>query len=229
MVVTGSMGKAARITSLLLAGWLFATLLPPSARATELKPETVLAFDRYIQLVEARMGDDLLGGNFLYIDHFPAETRRPIDAQIRRGELYIEYLPALENGLPFRVPSGLIHHWIGITFLPGASYSKTLAILLDFDTQAEIYKPDVRQSKLLETHGNRSKIFLQYFRKSLVTAVLNANFDSEYFPLGDSRGEIRSYSTRIAEVQNFGDPDEKELPVGNDHGYLWRVNSYWRL
>ena len=26
-----------------------------------------------------------------------------------------------------------------------------------------------------------------------------------------------------------GQPDERELPVGHDGGYLWRLNSYWRL
>jgi hypothetical protein len=37
-----------------------------------------------------------------------------------------------------------------------------------------------------------------------------------------------SYSTRIAQVENAGQPDERELPLGKDGGYLWRLNSYWR-
>jgi hypothetical protein len=224
-----SFGEAARISALLAAACLPASLFVRPACATELKPETISAFDHYIQLVEARMGDDLRDGNFLYIDQLPADRRAKIFAQIRGGEPYIEPVPVLENGNPFNTPAGLIHHWIGISFIPGATYSQTLAVLLDFDKQAAIYKPDVRQSRLLETHGNRSKVFLQYYRKSLVTAVLDANFDAEYLPLGDTRGEIRSNSTRIAEVQNFGQPNEKELPVGRDHGYLWRLNSYWRI
>jgi hypothetical protein len=39
----------------------------------------------------------------------------------------------------------------------------------------------------------------------------------------------QSYSTRIAEVENPDKPDEHELPVGNDHGYLWRLDNYWRI
>jgi hypothetical protein len=38
-----------------------------------------------------------------------------------------------------------------------------------------------------------------------------------------------SYSTRIAEVKNPDRPNERELPVGDDHGYLWRLRSYWRV
>jgi len=39
----------------------------------------------------------------------------------------------------------------------------------------------------------------------------------------------KSCSTRIAEVEDAGKPDEHELPVGNDHGYVWRLYSYWRI
>jgi hypothetical protein len=30
-------------------------------------------------------------------------------------------------------------------------------------------------------------------------------------------------------VENAGQQDEHELPVGNDHGYVWRLYSYWRI
>src|SRR5205085_2467415 len=42
-------------------------------------------------------------------------------------------------------------------------------------------------------------------------------------------GYRRSISTRIAEVENADKPDGPEKPVGNDDGYLWRLNSYWRF
>jgi len=38
-----------------------------------------------------------------------------------------------------------------------------------------------------------------------------------------------SYSTRIAQVKDSAHPDGAELPVGNDSGYLWRLNTYWRF
>ena len=33
----------------------------------------------------------------------------------------------------------------------------------------------------------------------------------------------------FAEVEDAGTPQEHELPVGHDSGYLWRLNTYWRL
>jgi hypothetical protein len=39
----------------------------------------------------------------------------------------------------------------------------------------------------------------------------------------------RSYSTRIQEVDDPGTPEERLLPAGDDHGFLWRLYSYWRF
>ena len=43
------------------------------------------------------------------------------------------------------------------------------------------------------------------------------------------RASSRSFTTKIAEVENAGTRSEKELPLGVDGGYLWRLNSYWRF
>jgi hypothetical protein len=38
-----------------------------------------------------------------------------------------------------------------------------------------------------------------------------------------------SRSTRIAEVKNPKKSYEVEAPVGDDAGFLWRLNAYWRF
>jgi len=45
---------------------------------------------------------------------------------------------------------------------------------------------------------------------------------------GPGRASSRSFTTKIAEIDNAGTPSEKEEPIGNDSGFLWRLNSYWR-
>jgi hypothetical protein len=30
-------------------------------------------------------------------------------------------------------------------------------------------------------------------------------------------------------VQDAGETSESEMPPGHDHGFLWRLNSYWRF
>jgi hypothetical protein len=43
------------------------------------------------------------------------------------------------------------------------------------------------------------------------------------------RARSRVYSTRIAQVEDPDTSEERELPVGNDGGYLWRLYTYWRF
>jgi hypothetical protein len=50
-----------------------------------------------------------------------------------------------------------------------------------------------------------------------------------YFRVDERRAHSRSYSKRIAEVENPDLSKEWERPVGNDRGFLWRLYSYWRL
>ena len=46
---------------------------------------------------------------------------------------------------------------------------------------------------------------------------------------GSERASSRSFTTRIAEIEDAGEATESEKPVGDDRGFLWRLNSYWRF
>jgi hypothetical protein len=200
-----------------------------STCAAQLKPETAAAFERYVRVTEARMEDEARDNRFLTIDRLPDLQRQEIYGQLQRGQIYIEELRTQEDHRPIRVPSGLIHHWVGVIFIPKATLAETLAVLNDYENEPEIYKPAIRRAKLIEQNGNQSKVYQQLFNKSIITVVLNGYFDVIETPIGPTRSESASRSTRIAEVVNPGDPDEHERPEGNDHGYMWRLNSYWRL
>ena len=212
-----------------VAAWAIAGLLAKPAYAAELRSDTVAAFDRYIRASEARMARDLSEDRFLVLDHLPNGPRQELYAQLRQGRIYIEQVHTKEDGKSIQVPGGLIHHWVGVMFIHDATVAQTLEVLQDYDNHRNTYKPDVRNSKLLERNGGEFKVYLQLYRKSLVTVVVNANLDIQYTLLDASRAMSKSHSTRIAEVENVGKSDEHELPVGNDHGYIWRLSSYWRI
>jgi len=192
------------------------------ARAVDLKPETVQAFDRYISGAEARLDDNLRpGGKFLWVD----EQQQRVD-QVRQGQLEIGNRSGRE---PLAVPGGLIHDWIGAVFVPAVTLAKTLALIQDYDHNHDNYKPEVLASRLVSRNGNDFKVYLRLMKREIVTVILDTDYDVRYFPLDGGRCHSRAYSTRIAEVENAGKRDERLLPPGRDDGYLWRLYSYWRF
>ena len=213
---------------MLLYGMLVCLAARP-VEAAELKQETSAAFDRYIGASEGRIKSELRNGPFLFIDELPETRRVEAYAQLREGKVLLKQVSTKEEGHPIEVPHGLIHDWIGVLFIPNASLAQTLAVVQNYDNHQNIYKPEVRHSKLLQRNGDNFKVFVQLYKKSLVTVVINADFDISYERFGANRAVSRSYSTRLAEVQNAGQADEHELPVDDAHGYLWRLYSYWRF
>jgi hypothetical protein len=209
----------------------FAVVLIASCvgQTAELKPETNAAFDRYVELSERRMQTEVQSGPFFWADVLPVRQRQEVCARLNRGEVVTQKLETLDRGALMPVPGGLIHHWMGVVFIPGVSLKQTLTLLQNYDEQWRIYAPRVVRSKLLQHNGDNFKIFLRLSDKKIVTVVLDTEYDVHYFWLDKARAYSQSYSTRVQEVENSGQPDEHDKPVGQDNGYLWRINSYWRF
>jgi hypothetical protein len=138
-------------------------------------------------------------------------------------------LETLDAGRKIDVSGGLIHHWVGTTFIPGATVDQVIALMQGYDRYQDVYSPNVRRSRLVHRDGDRFNVSLQLFMKKVISVVLNTENDVLYRRLSNTRAFVRGYSTRIAEVSNAGESGESELPVGHDGGYLWRFNNYCSL
>jgi hypothetical protein len=128
-----------------------------------------------------------------------------------------------------KVPDGLIHDWIGAVLIPGSTIEDTLALIQDYDNHKKIYKPEVMASRLISHHGDDFQIYLRLLKKKIITVVLDTDHEVHYVSLDRSRWMCRTYTTRIAEVEDAGSPKEKVLPPDTGHGFLWRLYSYWRF
>jgi len=215
----------------ILLGLLTLALLSPGVMGAELKPATLAAFERYVKATEARIESELKRpGAFLYVDGLPEPRRTAARTALQRGEVFIERLSTRDqSGREIPVPDGLIHHWIGAVFIPGATLSQALALVQNYDKHQNIYKPEVLRSKLVSHNGNDFKIYYRLRKKKVLTVTLNSEHDVHYFPVDATHCHSFSYSTRIQEVANADEPTEYEKPVGQDGGFLWRMYSYWRF
>lgn len=208
--------------------WACATLFVLSGGVTlaavELQTRTVAAFDRYVRVTE----EQLKAGPFLRVDGLPAVRRDEALALMRRGELAIDAPKTLDGNREIDVPGGMIHHWVGTAFVRGATIDQTLKILQDYDNHERIYAPVVAKSKFLSRDGDRFRFFLRFSMTKVITVVVNSEHEANFIKVSD-RAEGWIHSTRMSEVEKPNTPDEREKPVGNDGGYMWRLNTYWRL
>jgi putative flippase GtrA len=126
------------------------------------------------------------------------------------------------------IPGGKIHHWIGAVFVPGARLEEVIGRLRrNAGSEADAYD-DVLASKLLSANGDRVAVFMKLRRESIITVTYNTEHDVEYRRLGGARAASRSVATRIAELASAGTAREREKAPGDDNGFLWRLNAYWR-
>src|SRR5262249_27548965 len=129
----------------------------------KLKAETESAFERYVRLTEERNAEGLKRGTpFLWIDESPEKERAPAYETLRGGKTKIEHRKTLDAGGEIRCPSGLIHHWEAIAFIPGATVDDVLRVLEDYDHHSEYYQPDVERSKTLQHEGDHYQAFLRF-------------------------------------------------------------------
>ena len=224
-----------RIIAFLLAALALQQMSAPVAQAGEpalpkLKTETQGAFERYLKLAEARNEGELRRGtHLLWVDGLPEEQRAEAYAALKRGEVRMQKLEILDSGKSIPCPGGMIHHWTGVVFIPGAKLEDVLGVLEDYDRHSVYYAPDVEQSKLESREGDHFRVFLRFRRHKVITVVLNTEHEVQYFHDAPRKAHSRSSAVRIAEVVNAGKSDEREKTPGNDDGFMWRMETWWRM
>jgi hypothetical protein len=199
--------------------------------SAELKPATIAAFDRYVSAAGARMTVELdaAANRFLWLSTQPETVQRDGFERLQRGELLVERLTATDHGRPIEIPGGLVHHWVGLAFLPGVTLERTIALLQDYDHHASIYTPRITRSTLRSHAGDVFQFHLRFLMQKGIAVVVDTENIARFVRLDANRAASSIVATRIAEVDNPGTPAEREKPSGNDSGYLWRLNTYWHF
>jgi hypothetical protein len=187
------------------------------AGAGDLKPATVEAFDKYIRQTEQRLSERK---TFLWVDESADRNRR-----VREGAVVVEPTGAKPV---IDVTGGLIHDWVGAVFIPGVSLAATLDHVRDYD-HARTHHHEVIDSHIVSHSGNDYRVYMRLLKKKVITVVLNTEHDIHYFPIDATHWRSQSKTTKIAEVEDPGKPDEHELPPGTGHGFLWNLDTYWRF
>jgi ABC-type transporter Mla MlaB component len=196
---------------------------PMRSHAATLKPETTAAWDKYVASVEQDQQTRVNpGAHFLRVFEDPKQLEA-----VRRGEIVAMPAP---GGSPRRVSGGLIHHWVGMMFLPGIKLDEALNVSSDIKHYKAIFHPYVVDSKLTSHHGNEDQFVLRLMNKTL---FLKLALDAEYVSRGCRIGERRYYSVsttkHVEEIEKYEQPEEHRNPEGEGLGYIWKMFSISRM
>jgi hypothetical protein len=208
----------------------FGLVMALGVSAADLRTQTVAAFDRYVAETE-RQRERALASDapFLWVEAQPAVDRPISLEQLRSGALVIQRMTTAREGETIEVPDGMIHHWLGAVFGPGASLDQAVGLLQNYDRHAAIYAPAVTRSKILARDGDSYRVLLRFFMKKVITVVVDGEHRARFTRLDAGRATSRIVSTRLNEVEDPETPQERLKAEGRDGGYLWRINSYWRF
>ena len=95
------------------------------------------------------------------------------------------------------MPNGLIHHWIGTSFIRGATLDRALALLQDYDHHSELYAPMVTRSKLLKRTADHFVSFLRFRQKKVITVVVNTENEARFSRPAADRADGQPFDVAV--------------------------------
>jgi hypothetical protein len=195
----------------------------PQLAVADPSPAAVAGFNTYIAQLESRLARQ----------HGSApDSLAPFDAaRVHGGEVVVEQITPAAGAT---LPGAMLHHWRGTAFVPGAQAVDLERLLRDYSRYPQVYAPQVITARVLSQDGNHFQTMLRLSQKHVITVVLDSNYDIQFFPAAaapdpnsGAHGYNISHSTRIAEIADPGKATEHALDSDHEHGFLWRLNTYW--
>jgi putative flippase GtrA len=179
-----------------------------------------LAADRWVFSGRAAA----IGATLVIVQPLPAAAAEPTRVAVAAWNRYVAAteaaLPQHERDVPLAEPQGrtidadgaTIHEWRGSILVRGVTVHQVVDALIN----AGVKQEDVADSRLLERNGDSMRIYLKLVRRAIVTVTYDSEHDVQYIRRSPTFATSRSVATRLTETG------------GDDRGFLWRLNSYWR-
>ena len=112
------------------------------------------------------------------------------------------------------LPGAMLHHWRGTAFAPAAKAAEFERLLRDVSSYPRIFAPEVVEAQIQNADGDRLDTRMRVRQRHGITVVLDTEYEVTFGRLDAGHRYSASRSTRIEEL-------------GEDHGFLWRLNTWW--
>jgi len=196
-------------------------LVAPGCFGEEPTPEATLGFNSYVSVVELRLGQQHRSRDGFFTG---AATAAQNEIRLRRGELIVEQITPSGGAA---LPGAMLHHWRGTAFAPGATAADFERLMKDFSAYPQRFSPQVIQARVVTQKDDRVQALMRVRQRHVITVVMDTVYDVTFGRLDEHHGYSISRSTRISEIGSPGTGGERVLGASEEHGFLWRLNTYW--
>src|SRR5262249_54805924 len=187
--------------------------------AARLQPDAAAAWNGYVRATETRITRELKSPNGFLVLDFGRAAAAERNALLA-GELVVEPM----SGASPDTPSARVEHWRGAVFIPGMTAMR----LVDELEQGPPPSEDVLRSAVLDRGPDWMYVSMRLRRKAVLTVVYDTDHLVTFTRESPSRATSTSTAIRIVEVADVDTPHEHQVTAGEDRGFLWRLNAYWR-
>jgi hypothetical protein len=199
---------------------LVALAAAPACAKAEPTSEAIAAFNAYVKTVESRLAQQHQSRQTFLEPALTVQNEK----RLQQGELLIEPITPVTGST---LPGALLHDWRGTAFAPGATVSDFERLMKNINAYPQYFSPQVLQAKLLTQQGDRLQAFMRVRQHHVITVVMDTTYDITFGRLDAQHGYSLSRSTKISEVASPGTAGEHTVPPNEEHGFLWRQNTYW--
>jgi hypothetical protein len=214
-------GRRTGFQAMKLLIWLL-IVAPGPAGLCEAPVAATAAFNAYIARVEARLAEQHRSENGFVAT---VGSNDSVAARLRKGELIIEKLTRGGEELP----GAMLHDWRGTAFVGGATVADFERLMKNFEAYSQQFSPQVMQARILtpERDGSHLTVLMRVRQHHVITVVMDTTYDVTFGRFDAQHAYSISRSTRISEIGSPGTAKERALGGSEEHGFLWRLNTYW--
>jgi hypothetical protein len=189
-----------------------------------LDPLALQAFEKYVAQFEKNVAEPYAQSGKMWIDDSSCCTRK---SALASGKPVVE---AREN---VEIAGGSIHHFSAATHIAGATIADVRHVMKDFANYPKYFKPDVGKGTGARNDDSTAADEHYTLQLSLIQTTFwmsvsyDCVYDAHYRQFDPHRWASVSHAASIREWQNPRDVSQGYLPEGEDHGFLWRTNTFW--
>jgi hypothetical protein len=115
-------------------------------------------------------------------------------------------------------------------YIPNVSIDDVLSTVRDYDQYKQFYGPVVVSSRGSQNPNLDDRFSMVLMNKSVFSkSALDSDYKSTYVKLDAKRWYSISQTTRIQEVEHYGEEKAQALPVDQGTGLIWRLMSITRF